>query len=206
LAELGEYTGEQRHRFAALRHLEWVLALVDPETGWFDRCGFTPQQHEKRIALTHTIAYTLSGVLMTSRLLGLEEGVASVQRAAGEIARRLEQLRWLPGVLDSRWRRRVRFACVTGTAQMALVWMQLSEGRRDERWMDVAMMAIDIVKRAQEMRASVPGVLGAVPGSDPLWGEYMRLAYPNWAAKFFIDALLEKRRVLEIHGTSRSDL
>ncbi|MEI9475377.1 MAG: prenyltransferase/squalene oxidase repeat-containing protein [Deltaproteobacteria bacterium] len=202
LAELGEHTGEQRYRNAALRHLEWVLALVDPETGWFDRCGFTMQQHEKRTAFTHTIAYTLSGVLMTSQILGIGEGIACVERAAGEVASRLELLRWLPGVLDSRWRRRANFACVTGTAQMGLIWMQLFEGCRDVRWMNAAMLAIDTVKSAQEMRAPAPGLLGGIPGSDPVWGDYMRLAYPNWAAKFFIDALLEKRRALALGGAS----
>ncbi len=201
LAELGEHIGEQRYRHAAHRHLEWVLALVDPATGWFDRCGFTRQDHKKRIGSTHTIAYTLAGVLKTSQLLGIGGGIASVERASKEIAKRLELLGWLPGVLDSCWRRRAAFACVTGTAQMGLIWMQLFEGRRDVRWMNAAMLAIDTVKQAQEMRAAAPGLLGAIPGSDPVWGGYARLAYPNWAAKFFIDALIEKRRVLDLRAS-----
>jgi hypothetical protein len=199
LAQLGEHIGERRYRDAAHRHLEWVLALMDPETGWFDRCGFTKQQHKKRIGYTHTIAYTLAGVLTTSRLLGIGVGVTSVERASREIAKLVELLGWLPGVLDSRWRQRAAFACVTGTAQMALIWMHLFEGRRDMRWMNAAILAIDTVKQAQEMRASAPGLLGGIPGSDPLWGDYGRFTYPNWAAKFLIDALIEKQRVLDEH-------
>jgi len=202
LAELGEYIGERSYRNAAFRHVEWVLALVDQETGWFDRCGFTMEQHEKRTAFTHTIAYTLSGVLMTSQLLGIREGIACVDRAAREVARRLELLGWLPGMLDSHWRRCANFACVTGAAQMGLIWMQLFKGCRDVQWMNAAMLAIDTVKSAQEMRASAPELLGAIPGSDPVWGSYMRFAYPNWAAKFFIDALFEKGRTLDLGGAS----
>jgi hypothetical protein len=30
---------------------------------------------------------------------------------------------------------------------------------------------------------------GALAGSAPLWGDYMRFRYPNWAPKFFLDAM-----------------
>jgi len=32
--------------------------------------------------------------------------------------------------------------------------------------------------------------VGAVAGSFPLFGGYMRAGYPNWATKYFLDALL----------------
>ncbi len=31
---------------------------------------------------------------------------------------------------------------------------------------------------------------GALPGSLPVTGNYLRLAFPNWGMKFYIDALL----------------
>ena len=204
LAELGEHAGIQHHRDAALRHLKWTLSLADPQTDWFDRAGFTAQEHKDRVAVTHTIAYTLWGVLMTSELLGVEEGIAVVERASWAIANRLELLHRLPGVLDWRWRSRANFACVTGAAQMSLIWMRLFERQGDARLMDAATLAIDTVKRAQVMHTSASELLGAIPGSDPVWGAYMRFAYPDWAAKFFIDALCEKRRLIDI--AARSDL
>jgi hypothetical protein len=33
-------------------------------------------------------------------------------------------------------------------------------------------------------------VRGGIAGSLPIWGDYSRFEYPNWAAKFFADALL----------------
>jgi hypothetical protein len=33
-------------------------------------------------------------------------------------------------------------------------------------------------------------VRGAIPGSAPIWGAYSRFEFPNWAAKFFADALI----------------
>ncbi|MDV7395274.1 hypothetical protein RZS08_28055, partial [Arthrospira platensis SPKY1] len=35
-----------------------------------------------------------------------------------------------------------------------------------------------------------PVVQGAIPGSAPIWGAYSRFEFPNWAAKFFADALI----------------
>lgn len=36
----------------------------------------------------------------------------------------------------------------------------------------------------------VPALVGALAGSFALTGEYMRSGYPNWATKYFLDALL----------------
>ena len=35
-----------------------------------------------------------------------------------------------------------------------------------------------------------PEADGALPGSDPLWGEYFPWSFPNWGVKFFADSLL----------------
>ena len=40
------------------------------------------------------------------------------------------------------------------------------------------------------MDAADERIKGAISGSYPIWGEYQRLAFPNWATKFFVDALL----------------
>lgn len=197
LAELGAHTGESRYLDGARRHLEWVLSLADPSTGWIDKAGFWPEQHERREGHTHTIAYTIWGVLYTAGVLGHARGLAAAERAALGVLRRLELSRWLPGELDSRWRGRANYACITGNAQMALIWMRLHEQGGDLRFANAALRAIDLVKRAQVMSTADPSVYGAVPGSDPVWGGYITLAYPNWAAKFFVDALLAKRRMLE---------
>jgi len=147
--------------------------------------------------VTHTIAYTIWGILYTSRVLGHERGLDAARRAARAVQRRLELSRWLPGKLDSRWRPAADYACLTGNAQMALIWMELHALDGDPSLFSTACKAIDLVKRAQPMASSDPGIRGGVAGSDPVWGDYISLAYPNWAAKFYIDALLAKRRALD---------
>ena len=195
MAELGTAHGIERYRESARRNLTWVLSQVDPKTGWFDLAGFAAR-HEAREALTHTIAYTLWGVLLSSELLGDEAGIAAVERASWAIARRFELDRCLPGVLNSEWRGNAAYSCVTGTAQMALIWFHLSGRTGDMRYANTALKAIDTIKAAQPMGYGPKDAHGGIPGSDPLWGDYIYLSFPNWAAKFFIDALMEKSRVL----------
>jgi hypothetical protein len=192
LAEFGRHSGTPTYREAAVRHLEWVLRHRDSQTGWFDLAGFTADEHAARRALTHTIAYTLWGVLRTSEILGRDDGVAAVRHAALAIARRLELSGRLPAILDYRWRGQADYACLSGNAQMALVWMRLHRGDYGAVLLNAAFKALDHVKRAQPMFARDRHIRGGVAGSDPIWGQYLYNAFPNWATKFLVDALLEK--------------
>ncbi len=197
VAELGTYVGDARLTSCAERHLNWVLSQVDTETGWVDLCGFDSEQHRERIASTHTIAYCLWGILITSKILQRIDGIDTVRCAAEAILRRLELSGWLPGILDHKWRARSNFTCLTGNAQMSLIWLWLFDRDGDVRFLNAALKAVDLVKRAQILTNANPGLMGGIPGSDPFWGDYIRLGVPNWAAKFFVDALIEKRRVME---------
>jgi folate-dependent phosphoribosylglycinamide formyltransferase PurN len=201
LAELGEACGIDAYRVAAGRHLGWILGLVDPSTGWVDRSGFSAEDHARRQAVTHTIAYTLQGMLTSSRVLRNADGIAAVRRAATEIARVLELRGRLPGVLGHDWRGRASYSCVTGTAQMAILWIELARTCGDLRLLNTALKAIDAVKRAQPMVTGNPGLRGAIPGSHPVWGKYQALEMVNWGAKFFCDALLAKEDALRDAST-----
>jgi beta-L-arabinofuranosidase (glycosyl hydrolase family 127) len=198
LGELGQLTDQPRLLEVAERHLDWVLAQVDPETGWFRRCGFPGLgTGADELAYTHTVAYTVAGVLTLSRLLRRQDGLAAARAAAVRAARTLEQCQWLPGLLDRQWNGRASFACLTGNAQMALIWLDLHGLSYDLALISAALKAIDLVRHAQPMTVSDPGVRGGIPGSDPPWGGYLYLAFPNWAAKYFVDALLTKRSMLD---------
>jgi len=196
LAEFGRYTSNEVYLRAAGRHLDWVLDHQDPRTGWFDLSGFTHEDHEARRAVTHTIAYAIWGVLITSIVLERPDGIDAANKSAERVARRLELSGWLPGILDSHYRPRSTFACLTGNVQMALIWFKLYELGNDVRLVNAALKAIDLVKAAQPMNHPDVGIRGGIAGSDPLWGSYISFALPNWSAKFFIDALLAKEKVL----------
>ncbi len=196
LAQLGDYLNEPSYLNAASQHMDWVMTHYVVETGWFDLCGFDEHQHAKRIGFTHTIAYTIWGVLYCGQILERQDLTQAATQAAAGVARRMELSGHLPGALDWRWRRKSSFTCLTGNAQMALIWMQLFKLNQDPSWLNPAFKAIDEVKAVQPMANKNSGIRGGIPGSYPLWGDYIYGAIPNWAAKFFIDALITKREVL----------
>lgn len=197
LAEYGMMFDDKAARNAAEKHLDWVLALQDKDSGFFARSGFYGADHDNGTAVTHTIAYTIWGVLLNGLLLGREDAVDAAEFAAAKIMERLEILKFLPGRFNSNWRIDERAQCLTGNAQMALIWLRLYDARGDLRFVNAACRAIDLVKQAQPMDNPNPGLQGGVAGSYPVWGSYIFHGIPNWAAKFYIDALLHKERTLK---------
>ena len=55
---------------------------------------------------------------------------------------------------------------------------------------DHARRAVGYVKRKQRVDEPDLTIRGAVAGSAPIWGRYSMFEFPNWAAKFFADALM----------------
>jgi hypothetical protein len=54
---------------------------------------------------------------------------------------------------------------------------------------------VEALKDLQETASPNPALNGAIAGSFPLFGGYMRGGYPNWATKYFVDALLLQHRL-----------
>src|SRR5699024_2401298 len=95
----------------------------------------------------------------------------------------------LPGRMDSQWQPAVRWSCLTGNAQMAIIWLRLADIVGDDAFRQNATRANRFNMATQELDGP-PETAGAIKGSFPVDGGYMTWRYPNWAAKFFMDALM----------------
>lgn len=198
---------ETRYREAADRHLTWVLGRADGDA-FFDLCAFDPVEPGGRIPLRtgasrlvrdrnlpsfyakaslHTIAYTIQGVLETAWLLGRQDAERTATLAAATLAEHALGGR-LAGYYGRGWQPAARSMCLTGAAQMAVVWLRLQQRAPDAMLVPAADAALSIVRDAQSL-AMGGSLRGAVPGSKPLWGLYLPFRYPSWAAKFTADAL-----------------
>ena len=185
LASMGVAANEPRFIAAAKRNLDWALTQQMP-SGWFRTNAFVPT----RDPFTHTIAYAIRGFIEVGAVLGEERYLAAARLAAGGILERQRDDGWLAGTYADGWRPSASYACVTGVAQMALCWQRLHQHDGDARWQVAARKAIGYVKTTQRLDDPDLIVRGAIPGSSPIWGAYSRFEFPNWAAKFFADALL----------------
>ena len=83
-----------------------------------------------------------------------------------------------------------RYACLTGMAQMSLNWTRMAQVTGDDSFRAPARAALAYLKTIQRLDEPDEVVRGGIAGSSPIWGASSRFAYPNWAAKFFADALM----------------
>ncbi|HPF40655.1 MAG TPA: hypothetical protein P5081_10085 [Phycisphaerae bacterium] len=181
------HTSDGFVRERAIRGLRGIAARMCANGvigGW----GFA----DNRPAFTHTIAYTIRGFLEAS-LLGedLGEFRAVAEASAMKLFRILEIRKRLAGAYDDQWRGSSWYVCLTGNCQLAICWMRLFDINGDMRLVNAACKAIDVVTPRQKLRPKVMRMIaGAIPGSAPLCGRYLTFRYPNWAAKFYMDAIM----------------
>jgi hypothetical protein len=101
----------------------------------------------------------------------------------------------LKGRYDERWKHSVTWRCLTGEAQIALTLLRLGRITGEPSYAEVGDSILTDVARQQDVESPYPESYGSITGSQPLWGSYGPFNYLNWAAKFFLDALL-----LRLHG------
>ena len=185
LVELGLEAERPAYIAAARRNLDWALSQQQAN-GWFQRASFRKDADP----FTHTIAYTAEGLLECGLLLKEATYVTAAREVADALLRRQRPDGSLASTYDANWRASARSSCLTGNCQMALLWLRYYQQTGDVAFRRAAQRAIAFVASTQDVLTTDPCVRGAIAGSYPLYGSYERLKYPNWAAKFFIDALL----------------
>jgi hypothetical protein len=185
LLKLYQRTNQHRYRQAAVCNLEWAKQQQDAD-GWFHHCAFV----EGKDPFSHTLAYTAEGLFECGRLLNETHFVKAAQLTADALLVRQHPNGALASTYGSGWSETSRSSCLTGNCQMALLWLRFYGLSGDISYLDAARKAIAFVAATQNLRTSNPNIRGAIAGSHPIYGRYERLKYPNWAAKFFIDALL----------------
>jgi uncharacterized protein YyaL (SSP411 family) len=179
--------GDERYLQAAVKNVEWTLSRAQ-ENGWLpDNCL---AQNPDLTALTHTIAYSIRGILevgvaanrpdFIARALHMARMVGLQQRADGA----------LPAYYTPQWTTRVSWSCITGNSQMAINWLRLAQLTGDAGLIEYARRANRFNMSIQDLRTDNLNVRGAMKGSHPVNGSYMKYRYPNWATKFFMDGLM----------------
>lgn len=187
LLRLWRLTADERYKAAATRNLAWVLSRQQAN-GWFHDADNTLHHNDRPI--THTIAYTLDGLIESGSLLADDRLIAAARKGADALLERCLRNGVLHGRYDADWRGS-EAAITTGCAQLAIVWWRLAgltrEARYAEGWRRMVAWLIQVQATGERGPAAVRG---ALPGSFPIWGRYEKFAFPNWATKYFADALL----------------
>ena len=169
---------------AARKNLDWALGQATD--GYFRSCAF----ETGAAPFTHTIAYAIRGFLESGRLLNEPEYARAAQRSADAVLEHVRKDGWIPGQIDEQGKARARYCCLTGNCQLAIIWLKLHQVTGLKRYVDAAKLSLDYVMACQDLATTNLALRGAIKGSQPIWGRYAPLSYPNWATKFFLDAIL----------------
>lgn len=197
LLTLGRLLGENRYEAAALANADWTVAQQNAN-GFFLNNFFQPGWH----ANTHGIAYVLQGLLEIFCISGREQYLSAVRRTCEHIVAVYGAKRRLVSEIGENWEFASSHLCLTGYAQLAIVFFRLHGIDGDKRYLNTALNLLDDVAATQCLTSPGKPHYGGIKGSLPIYGRYAPLQYPNWATKFFIDALLAKHAALNV-PTSR---
>lgn len=140
-------------------------------------------------AFTHTIAYTIRGFLEFAELSNNKSLLQNAQECMKPILSAKSKIGKTAGTYDLNWNGDYSFTCVTGLFQLAIICFRFYEITKEEIW---KREGISFIREGNKVIPNIDPLTDsyAISGSLPLSGKYMRFKYPNWAAKFYLDAAL----------------
>lgn len=181
--------GDQHWLDAARANSEWALRVALPNAFLPHNC-LTDAENP----LTHTLGYSIRGLLEVGVATREQRYIDHAVRMAEAIAKQQRPDGALPGRYTPDWQAAGRWTCLTGNAQLAIDWWRISRITGDRRFEPHARAAVRFNMRAQDLNQRDPNRAGGLKGSHPINEDYMTWRYPNWAAKFFADALMFELR------------
>jgi len=191
LLELNEIWDEEGSRLKYVATSNLDKALKDQTDGWFQKNAFTSNS----APYTHNIAYAIRGMLESGLLLDNESYIQSAILAAEKILSYMETDGFIPGRIDEKGKADTRFCCLTGNSQLSIIWYKLYRNTNNSTYLNAAEKSISYVSSCSNFTTKNNDLRGSIKGSDPIFGRYTPMGYPNWATKFFIDALLLKMEI-----------
>lgn len=194
LVRAHQITAEQRFLDAAVANADWALQQVEPN-GWArHNCLQDDQQ-----PFLHTIAYAMRGFLEIGIYAGREDLVAQAIKMGDAILPHLGKQGLLPGRYNNEWKASVKWSCLTGNAQIAINWGRLYQITGEQKYRDALIRVNNFTKSTQKLEG-LAAECGGIKGSHPIDGGYHPWQYPNWATKFFADALMMEETVRNSKG------
>ncbi len=191
LLSLYNITKNPTYFSSASKNIKWILSQ-QKNNGWFDNTSFSVDNSP----WTHLIAYTISGLIESYILLDKKniEIFSSAYKAAEKLLQIYNENNFVGCSFDQDWKTNDNYSCITGNAQLAIVWIQIYDITQEKKFLDGAYSIIEQIKKTQITRSPYPELNGGIFGSNPINGDYAPFLLINWAAKFFVDALLLKQK------------
>ena len=180
-----EVTANRRYLEAAEKNVDYVLS-ISHENGFLPHnCLSTPES-----PLIHTIAYSIRGIYEVGLKAVRSDFIDLAERMAAAVAIAQSEDGSIPGTLNKNWQPDSKWSCLTGNSQMAINWLRMALASGNDKFVDNAINSNLFNMSTQVLDGDNANIKGAIKGSMPITGGYMTNRFPNWATKFFMDALM----------------
>jgi len=185
LLKLYEITGDEKYKISAEKNLQWVIKQQN-ENGYFKFSAF----RNNELPYLHNIVYILEGLWKGYKILKNEIIFASFIKTVDKLLEiNKERDLILYSQYDENWNYFRKDKCIVGLAQWAGLLLNLYKFTKKEDYYSQAIKTIFYLKSKQIQRGG-KNILGALPDTIPIWGNYRKFTFSNWTVKFFVDALL----------------
>ena len=191
LLELFEITNEKIYQQIAIKNLNWSIKQKN-KNYWFHNNSFKANKPP----LLHTIAYSIRGFLESGILLENENFKNVAMNSSLKLLNYYQKYGLLPARFNSNWQSNDYYSCLTGDAQLSIIWLKLYQIYKEKKFLLNATKLNNYLKSNQILDSRWKDIDGAIKGSDPIWGLYNMFSFPNWATKFFCDALILENEIL----------
>ena len=185
LARVHDITGDRAFLKAAVRNAEWAMTQRNA-AGWLAQNCL----QDNAQPFTHTIAYAMRGLLEIGAAAARDDLVAAARVIGDAMIAALPANGRLPGRFDEHWKPTVKWSCLTGDCQLGINWGRLYQLSGENRYWEATSRILGFVKKTQLLAAADENTRGGIKGSYPVDGGYHPWQYPNWATKFYADALM----------------
>jgi len=185
LCEAGRVAQSPAAVAGAVRNAEFCLSR-QLGNGWFRDCCLVDASRP----LLHTLAYAMQGLIGVGVTTGRADFIEAAARTADSLIGLMDEDGFIPGRIGPDFKGTVRWCCLTGTAQTAIVWGRLFQLTGNAAYRDAMCRANRYLMRRHDIDNPDPRIRGGVPGSWPVWENYGRLKVLNWATNFFVESLL----------------
>lgn len=193
-----EISGEQRFFDAAIANLEWALSQKI-DNGWLKHNCL--QDNEQ--PFTHTLAYAMRGFMEIGIYAKRQDFLDEAIKIGDAVLEKRLSNGLLPGRFNNDWEPTVNWSCLTGNAQFCINWGRLFQITGEEKYRQAARSVLAFTKTTQKLEGDL-NECGGIKGSHPINGGYHPWQYPNWATKFYADALMMEQTITENEGPYQS--
>ena len=182
LVRVGQLTKDSRFTNLGNRVADYTISQIE-NNYWVKNCELN-----KNFPNTHTLGYTIEGLYNLGVNLQNKKYIDISFKILKKLFERIHKNGYLNSTFDSNWNEIDGYSCLTGSAQIGNMLINLYRHSGERIYLD---RSIKVFKYIQNRQNSVFedffGGKGSITGSWPINGNYCAYQSISWANKFLLD-------------------